>query len=307
MPIPLENLDDRTWEDLVQEARMIISAHAPQWTDHNPTDPGITLVEMFAYLTENLLYRINYISDESKTAFLRLVNGPDGKVEGSVDSQVRQTLHQLYTPRRAITAKDHETLAIMAGAGRARAVPERNLASGHPTAHMDPARGDTTVVILPPSGAPESDELLAKVYRALDEARLLGSRIHVTYPYRLAFSVAVRLRLHSERSVDRVRREALAALARWFDPYVGGPDGKGWPFGRNIYVSEIYQVLSSIPGVLEVMPVVSGTSPKPQPEIVLSDVASGRLRYNRLRQLEAVELLDNELPEFNADQTRLTL
>jgi len=162
MPIPLENLDDRTWEDLVAEARTIISARAPQWTDHNPSDPGITLVEMFAYLTENLLYRINYVSDDSKTAFLRLVNGPDLKVTGSLDSQVRQTLQNLYTPRRAITARDHEKLATMAGAGRAGAVPERNLSSGHPTAHMDPARGDTTVVILPPRGTPETDELISR-------------------------------------------------------------------------------------------------------------------------------------------------
>src|SRR4051794_19368333 len=116
MPIPLENLDDRTWEDLVEEARMIISAHAPEWTDHNPSDPGITLVEMFAYLTENLLYRINYISDDSKTAFLSLVNGPNPKVSGSLDSQVRQTLRNLYTSSRAITANDHEKLAIIAGA-----------------------------------------------------------------------------------------------------------------------------------------------------------------------------------------------
>jgi len=129
----------------------------------------------------------------------------------------------------------------------------------------------------------------------------------VTYAWRLAFSVALRLRVHNEHRADRVRRDALAALARWFDSWVGGPDGKGWPFGRNIYVSEIYQVLSTVPGVLEVMPEVSGTSGKPEPEIVLSDVASGRLRYNRLRQLEAVELLDNELPEFNSDQTRLIL
>ena len=54
MPIRLPNLDDRRYAELVEEALELIPVHAPQWTNHNPSDPGIMLVELFAYLTEML-------------------------------------------------------------------------------------------------------------------------------------------------------------------------------------------------------------------------------------------------------------
>ena len=53
------DLDDRTWQDLVDEMRALIPKYAPQWTDHNPSDLGITLIELFAWLVEGLIYRLN--------------------------------------------------------------------------------------------------------------------------------------------------------------------------------------------------------------------------------------------------------
>ena len=75
MPIKLPNLDDRTFADLVREAQTLIHAHAPEWTNHNESDPGITFVEMFAYLTEMLIYRLNRVTDANRCAFLRLIDG----------------------------------------------------------------------------------------------------------------------------------------------------------------------------------------------------------------------------------------
>src|SRR5262245_55631829 len=76
MPLTLPNLDDRTYKDLVQEALASIQAHAPEWTNHNPSDPGITLVELFAYLTEMLIYRVDRVTDANRLAFLKLLRGP---------------------------------------------------------------------------------------------------------------------------------------------------------------------------------------------------------------------------------------
>jgi len=67
------NLDDRTWVDLVDEARALIPTYAPQWTDHNPSDLGIALVELFAYLVEGLTYRLNRVPEKSYIAFLDLI------------------------------------------------------------------------------------------------------------------------------------------------------------------------------------------------------------------------------------------
>jgi hypothetical protein len=66
-------LDDRTYEQLRAELVARIPVYAPEWTDHNPTDPGIALLELFAYLGESLLFRFNQIPDATKVAFLRLL------------------------------------------------------------------------------------------------------------------------------------------------------------------------------------------------------------------------------------------
>jgi hypothetical protein len=73
MPLPSPNLDDRTFADLVEEARQHIAANCPSWTDLSPGDPGIVLMEAFAYLTEIMIYRLNRVPAKSYIEFLRLM------------------------------------------------------------------------------------------------------------------------------------------------------------------------------------------------------------------------------------------
>ena len=72
MPLPLPNLDTRRWTDLVDEARALIPRYAPTWTDHNIHDPGITLVELLAWLVEQDIYRVNRVPDRHRLKFLAL-------------------------------------------------------------------------------------------------------------------------------------------------------------------------------------------------------------------------------------------
>jgi Baseplate J-like protein len=67
------DLDDRRWADLVAEARALIPEYAPQWTDHNPSDIGITLIELFAWLVEGMTYRLNRVPEKNYVAFLNLL------------------------------------------------------------------------------------------------------------------------------------------------------------------------------------------------------------------------------------------
>jgi hypothetical protein len=67
------NLDDRTWQDIVDQARGLIPTYAPEWTDHNPSDLGMTLIELFAWLMESLTYRLNRVPDNNFTEFLNLI------------------------------------------------------------------------------------------------------------------------------------------------------------------------------------------------------------------------------------------
>lgn len=69
-------LDDRTYDDLRRELVRRIPVHSPEWTDHNPGDPGIALLEVFAWLSENLLYRLNRVPDKAQLEFLNLLDVP---------------------------------------------------------------------------------------------------------------------------------------------------------------------------------------------------------------------------------------
>ena len=76
MPLPLPNLDDRRWLDLTQEAIPLIPRYAPEWTNFNASDPGITIMEMFAWLTESLVYRLNQVPDRFRWKFLAMLGYP---------------------------------------------------------------------------------------------------------------------------------------------------------------------------------------------------------------------------------------
>jgi predicted phage baseplate assembly protein len=75
MPLEAEapNLDDRTFDDIFQALRLRIPQYTPEWTDFNESDPGITLVQLFAWLTEQILYRLNQVPDRSYIKFLQLI------------------------------------------------------------------------------------------------------------------------------------------------------------------------------------------------------------------------------------------
>lgn len=74
MSLPTPNLDDlRFQRDLVDEARRRIIRYCPEWTDYNLSDPGITLIELFAWMTELLTYRLNRVPDKNYIKFLELL------------------------------------------------------------------------------------------------------------------------------------------------------------------------------------------------------------------------------------------
>jgi predicted phage baseplate assembly protein len=73
MALPTPNLDDLTFQQLVDHAKKLIPRYCPEWTDHNVSDPGVTLIELFASMTEMLLYRVNQVPDRMYIKFLELL------------------------------------------------------------------------------------------------------------------------------------------------------------------------------------------------------------------------------------------
>src|SRR4051812_44123763 len=115
MPIRPPSLDDRSFNDLVDELVARIPAHTPEWTSANPGDPGRTLIELFAWLGDTLLYRVNLIPERQRLAFLRLLGNPmraaaaaQGIVSISVDDD-RNTTAAMLASRVTIKASGPST------------------------------------------------------------------------------------------------------------------------------------------------------------------------------------------------------
>ncbi|NET48822.1 MAG: putative baseplate assembly protein, partial [Merismopedia sp. SIO2A8] len=71
--LPKSNLDDRTFNDLVDECLLRIPRYCPEWTNYNAADPGITLIELFAWLTDQMLLRFNQVPRRNYVAFLEML------------------------------------------------------------------------------------------------------------------------------------------------------------------------------------------------------------------------------------------
>lgn len=73
MTLPAPHLDDRRFQDLVDDAKRMVQQRCPEWTDHNVSDPGVTLIETFAFMVDELLFRLNRVPDRLYVTYLDLL------------------------------------------------------------------------------------------------------------------------------------------------------------------------------------------------------------------------------------------
>src|SRR4029077_5509249 len=73
MPIVSPQLDDLRFDRTVEELKRRIPVYAPEWTDHNDSNPGISLIHLFAYLAEQVAYRLNRVPEKNYIALLELL------------------------------------------------------------------------------------------------------------------------------------------------------------------------------------------------------------------------------------------
>jgi hypothetical protein len=307
LPLNLPNLDDLRWIDLVEEGRALIPAYAPDWTNHNPSDPGITLMELLAYASERLMYQTNRITPQHMIEFLQLIKGEKitEKSPHELTREKRKVVRALQESTRAVTAKDFENLARTVDGmnegdaeGRAICLPSSNLESQDPAEQNAHAPGHFTVIVIPArkSHIPTRD-LLVRVKNRLEPARLLTTRIHVVGPQYVNLGVQLTLVLRRGVPADEVRNKVLDRIRTFFDPLTGGIDQNGWPLGRSVYVSELYQLLGDIEGI-EFVRRSKDVAGVLMDEFFLKPPTSpspSRLKRSLRDELEAVELLPFEL------------
>ncbi len=155
---------------------------------------------------------------------------------------------------RAITLADIEHLALNTpGTCLARAAVKANLDPRYPCLQ---APGTTTVVLLPKSKAAQpqpSAGLRRAVQQYLNRRRIIGSRLMVVGPTYTQVTVQARVQRQTQASQARVQAAVVQALDDFFSPLHGGPDKTGWPFGRDVYRSEVMQVIDGVAGVENVI------------------------------------------------------
>jgi hypothetical protein len=251
MPLPVPVLDDRSFEQLLVEGRSLIPRYTREWTNHNVSDPGITLLELFAYLIETAIFQLDQVPEESIELFLRLVG--ECRLPGeSVAAATGRALRTLDRPPRAVTGPElaRTALALLGERpepARAEFVAlEDPQCPGTATPFADGAQlGVVTLMLGAESPGRYGTE--DRLFRLLREHAPLATRLHVV-EVRFA-RIGIRAVVARRTASGVTREDVLEALAGFLDPSTGGEDGAGWPFGRAVYRSELFQLLERLPGV----------------------------------------------------------
>jgi hypothetical protein len=130
-------------------------------------------------------------------------------------------------------------------------LPELDLISPTP---YEPSPGHVSIIIIPnvegEMPAP-GQETIDNVWAFLDQRRLITCRHHVVAPSYTEVRVEARIVRDAQVLEDRLERQIQDNLRAFSRPLTGGPgpDPEGWPFGRVVYASEVYQIIEGTPGV----------------------------------------------------------
>ena len=180
----------------------------------------------------------------------RLLEIAPEATEPTLDQLDRSLVMGRARPPRAATLLDFERIALE--------VPGTAIRRARAWAGIDPAlpgalaEGTVTVVIVPglPAARPvPTGATLAAVRGWLCARRTLGTRLVVTGPDYQQVTVRTDLQALPGVDADRVRADAQAALAAYLHPLTGGPVGRGWPFGRDVFRADVLAELDRVAGV----------------------------------------------------------
>lgn len=259
MTLPVPNLDNRTFEQLVTEGRTLIPKNFPAWTDHNLSDPGITLLELFAYFIETSIYQINRVPERTLEHFTELV-GVSRLPTESIEETLRRALDAVALKYRAVTEAELEKLAmqtppvVVLGVTEIIARAEAAVVVVD-TPNVFPDEQFVEVIVVPnkpadPAPIP-SPQLLEAVFQTLRPRRLITTRIRAVPPTYTPISITVKVARDRLNREDRnaVDANIQNAIRKFLSPLNGGVDGQGWEFGRPVFRSELYQLIEGVAGV----------------------------------------------------------
>lgn len=174
----------------------------------------------------------------------------------SLEAAMMRAPALLRSRERAVTEEDYEFLARQAlpsAIGRVKCLQPRPSEAGRI------APGQVYVLVIPRIAQPNAyiepeklepkEEDIRSLDAYLEDRRLLTTRLDIRPPAYYWVSAHVKLRAVPGTDRIEVETQVLSRLYKFLNPICGGPDGKGWPFGRHLFVSDIYQCLQGVPDI----------------------------------------------------------
>ena len=177
MPLKAPNLDDRDFHSLVADSLRRVQENCPDWTDLSPHDPGVVLLELFAFLTETMIYRLNRLPEKAYIEFLRILgvnlNPPTAasvrlrfslakaqKTAVEIARGTRVTLNRTSGDSAAPIFTTLETIVLPPGQTEIEAMAYNcELVEAEPVGHGTGLAGLSLAALRPPVVARTSDEL----------------------------------------------------------------------------------------------------------------------------------------------------
>lgn len=286
MPIQLPNLDNKTYDDLMKEITASIPKYSKEWTNFNPSDPGITILELLAWISETLIYRTNRIPEESYINYLMLVSGSyrdeKGKLqhviydesdnahttlnkylgmiengEGNKDIQQMKAETQKYlnSRYRAVTEEDFEKLVLEAPSEIKRT-------------KISTTKNVVEIVLIPEFQNRNKAGLVDAVKNFLKSRLLIGTVIDVkmaeytevnlkiilvceSYAKSKIFGSSITFTSFNEikDNDDTVEASVAKKIFTYLDSIKGGSDRKGWFYGRKLMIYELFYLIEKVEGV----------------------------------------------------------
>jgi hypothetical protein len=214
----------------------------------------------------------------SSHVYIDKVTNPEAAVGGGGEETVEDAIargptEQLKTRNRAVTAEDFETLTLESSTGLARA---RTLPLYDPADPLIETPGVVSVITMPRGGGTLSQALRDAIRGYLDERRLVTTRIYVIDPDYVTVEVEATVAKTPEADADELADKVEATFLEFLHPEYGGDSGRaaayveavisgtptgergpGWPFGRSVYLSELFEVIERVRGVDHVESIAS--------------------------------------------------
>lgn len=251
MGLNIPNLDKKDFDIRLQEAIAKLPAYSKEWTEYNLSDPGITIVELLAWLSDINSYKLNRIRKEHEEALLKLLVGIDANKDKEEDDKIdsfSKLEQELLSTYKAVTLKDYENIIL------------ENEEIIRAKASVDKKENIVTIIVVPKISSilkdteniedehSEASELLKKLKEHIEPRLLLTTKVKIAYPEYTSVNTNIVIQTQYQDTLV-LKNLIISKLQEFFNSTFGIKQRAAWEFGKNIKIPDIYFLLNEIEGI----------------------------------------------------------